>query len=618
MPEVFPPLVRRLPIGAELHEGGVHFRIWAPRARTVEVVFESAPEAPLTAEVGGYHSGFVPGIEPGALYRLRLDGRGPFPDPASRFQPEGPHGPSCVVNPGTFRWTDQGWTGVKPPGQVIYELHAGTFTPEGTWEAAARELPRLRDLGITIVEVMPVADFPGRFGWGYDGVNLFAPTRLYGAPDDFRRFIDHAHALGLGVILDVVYNHFGPDGNYLSQFSEHYFTDRYSCDWGAALNFDGPVANPVREFFIANAECWITEYHLDGLRFDATQAMHDHSEEHILSAVQRRVREAAGSRSLFLVAENDLQQSDLVRPVEQGGSGLDAVWNDDFHHSARVALTGNREAYYSDFHGTPQELLSAFRWGYLFQGQRHAFTNGPRGSSALDLPGRVFVNFLENHDQVANSGDGLRLRSIAPPGLHRALTAFLLLAPGTPLLFQGQENGSTRPFLYFADHQQPLAGLVSKGRRKFLAQFTSLASPEMQSRLADPTDPETFRRCVLDPSERDRHPEILRLHRDLLELRRNDPVFRSQRSDRVFGALLSPDAFVIRFRDPDAGDRLLLINLGVETLLRETAEPLLAPPSRRAWSPRWSSEHPDYGGGGAVHPFQKDGLFLPARSATVL
>jgi maltooligosyltrehalose trehalohydrolase len=420
------------------------------------------------------------------------------------------------------------------------------------------------------------------------------------------------------VILDVVYNHFGPDGNYLSQFSEHYFTDRYACDWGAALNFDGPVANPVREFFIANAECWIREYHLDGLRFDATQAMHDHSEEHLLAAIQRRVREAAGSRSLFLVAENEMQQSELVRPPEQGGSGLDGVWNDDFHHSARVALTGNREAYYSDFHGTAQELLSAFRWGFLFQGQKHAYMNRPRGSSALDLPGRVFVNFLENHDQVANSGDGLRLRSIAPPGLHRALTALLLLAPGTPMLFQGQETGSTRPFLYFADHAQPLAGLVAKGRKKFLAQFASLAGPEMQSRLADPTDLDTFRRCVLDPSERDRHPEVLRLHRDLLELRRSDPVFRAQRAECVVGALLSPEAFVIRFRDPDAGDRLLLMNLGVETLLRETAEPLLAPPGGRVWSTRWTSEHPDYGGGGVVHPFQEGGLFLPARSATVL
>jgi maltooligosyltrehalose trehalohydrolase len=325
---------------------------------------------------------------------------------------------------------------------------------------------------------MPVADFPGRFGWGYDGVNFFAPTRLYGAPDDFRRFVDRAHALGLGVILDVVYNHFGPDGNYLAQFSEHYFTDRYACDWGAALNFDGPVANPVREFFVANAEHWIMEYHLDGLRFDATQAMHDHSEEHVLAAVQRRVREAAGSRSLFLVAENEDQLSELVRPPEQGGMGLDGVWNDDFHHSARVALTGNREAYYSDFHGTAQELLSAFRWGYLFQGQRHSYAKRPRGTSALDLPGRAFVNFLENHDQVANSGDGLRLHSIAPAGLHRALTALLLLAPGTPMLFQGQETGSTRPFLYFADHVQPLAGLVAKGRKKFLAQFASLAGPE--------------------------------------------------------------------------------------------------------------------------------------------
>jgi len=618
MPGVSKPLVRRHPIGAEFHDGGVHFRVWAPRARAVEVVFESAPGTPLSREDGGYHSGFVPDVEPGATYRFRLDGRGPFPDPASRFQPDGPHGPSAIVDPSSFPWTDQGWQGVPSSGQVIYELHLGTFTPEGTWEAAGRDLARLRRLGVTIVEVMPVADFPGRFGWGYDGVNLFAPCRLYGAPDDFRRFVDRAHALGLGVILDVVYNHFGPDGNYLTQFSPDYFTDRYACDWGASINFDGPDAGPVREFFVSNAECWISEFHLDGLRFDATQAMHDRSPEHLLAVLQRRVRAAAGPRSLFLVAENDEQQAELARPADQGGAGLDAVWNDDFHHSARVALTGKREGYFTDFHGTPQELLSATKWGYLFQGQRHSLLGKSRGSPALDLPGAAFVNFLENHDQVANSGHGSRLASIAPPGLHRALTALLLLAPGTPLLFQGQEYASSRPFLYFADHEPSLGAKVAKGRRQFLSQFPSLAGPEAQAALADPTDPETFRRCVLDPAERDRRPEALRLHRDLLELRRSDPVFRAQRSDRLFGALLSTEAFVLRFLDSEAGDRLLLINLGDDLSLRELAEPLLAPPRGGSWTVRWSSEHPDYGGGGTVPPFQSERLFLSGRSATVL
>jgi maltooligosyltrehalose trehalohydrolase len=618
MPSASRPWVRRLPIGAELHEDGVHFRLWAPRARRVEVLVEGGSGTPLTAEPGGYHSGLVAGLGEGASYRFGLDGRGPYPDPASRFQPAGPHGPSQVVDGLSFPWKEGTWTGVPAEGQVIYELHLGTFTPEGTWEAAARELPRLRDLGITLVEVLPVADFPGRFGWGYDGVNLFAPSRLYGSPEHFRRFVDLAHALGLGVILDVVYNHLGPDGNYLPQFSNHYFTDRYTCDWGTAINFDGPDSAPVREFFLSNATYWITEFHLDGLRFDATQAMHDRSPEHILTALQRHVRKAAGDRSLYLVAENDLQQAELVRPAEEKGSGLNAVWNDDFHHSARVVLTGKREGYFQDFHGTPQELLSAVRWGYLYQGQRHSFLKKPRGSPALDLPGSTFVNFLENHDQTANSGHGLRLASLSHPGLHRALTALLLLAPGTPLLFQGQEYSSSKPFLYFADHQPPLGKQVARGRTKFLAQFASLADPQMQSLLSDPTNPETFRSCILDPAERECHPEVLRLHRDLLAMRRTDPVFRAQRSDRLFGAVLSADAFVLRFMEPLGDDRLFLLNLGVDLALKQMAEPLLAPPRRGPWTLRWSSEHPCYGGSGVVHPFQEEGLFLTGRSAVVL
>ena len=603
MPTVSSPLVRRLPIGAEPIAGGVHVRVWAPSARAVQVVVDGETEAPLLPEAGGYHAGLVPGIRAGATYRFRLDGRGPFPDPASRFQPDGPHGPSRIVDPASFPWTDRDWPGLGADGQVLYELHVGTFTPEGTWASAARELPRLRRLGITAVEVLPVADFPGRFGWGYDGVDLFAPCRLYGEPDDFRRFVDDAHAAGLGVILDVVYNHFGPDGNYLTQFSPGYLTDRHPCDWGAAVNFDGPDAGPVREFFLANVACWISEFHLDGRRLDAIQAIHDDSEEHILAALQRRARDAAGSRSIVIVAEDDLQRAVAVRPPSEGGWGLDGVWNDDFHHAARVALTGHREGYYETFRGTPQELLSAVRWGF-------------RGG--LDLPGPAFVTYLENHDQVAHSGAGLRLPSLAAPGLHRALTALWLLSPGTPMLFQGQEYGSTTPFLYFADHEPELAAKVRKGRREFLAQFPSLASPEMQARLDDPGDPATFRKCVLDPAERERRPEILRLHEDLLSLRRSDPVFHARRSDRLFGAVLSPDVFAIRFRHPDAGDRLMLVNLDVDLSLTEIPEPLLAPPEGGSWSVLWSSEHPRYGGGGVVPPFHDEGLTLTGRSAIVL
>ena len=597
--------MRRLPIGAEVCSDGVHFRVWAPRVRSVEVAVEGSATRKLSPEESGYHSGLLAGCRPGIQYRFLLDGRGPFPDPASRFQPDGPHGPSQVVDPAAFAWTDASWRGLAPTNQVLYELHVGTFTPEGTWEAAWAELPRLKDLGVTAIEVLPVADFPGRFGWGYDGVNLFAPTRLYGGPDDFRRFVDRAHAVGLGVLLDVVYNHFGPDGNYLKEFSEHYFTDRHPCEWGEAINLDGPGSAPVREFFVSNAASWISEYHLDGLRFDATQAMQDSSAEHVLAAIQRRVREVAGSRRLLLVAENEPQDPTLARPTERGGKGLDGIWNDDFHHASRVALTGFREAYFTDYLGSPQELISAVKWGFLYQGQRFSWQKKPRGGAALDLPSTAFVNFLENHDQVANSGHGRRLWQLSAPGPYRAVTALLLLGPATPMLFQGQEYGSSKPFLYFADHQPPLGPLVTKGRREFLAQMPSLAKTD----TPDPTDPSSFERSKLDPD--DRRPEVVKLHRDLLALRRE--IDR----DRLHGAVLGPEAFALRWMGPGA-EQLLLVNLGADLRLVHASEPLLAPPDHQAWSIAWSSEDPEYGGRG-IAPLYRDGdLHLPGGSALLL
>src|SRR5438093_3069995 len=348
---------RRLPIGGEpMSNGKTHFRVWAPAARRVDVAVDGGTVTPLDAEQGGYFSGIVDAWT-GVRYRFRLDeGERGYPDPASRFQPEGPHGPSEIINPRAFEWSDVAWSGVPLQGQVIYELHVGTFTREGTWAAAEAELPELAHGGITVVEVMPVAEFEGRFGWGYDGVDLFAPTRLYGRPDDLRRFVDRAHALGIGVILDVVYNHLGPTGNYLRNFAPAYFTDRYENEWGDAINFDGPDAAPVREFFIANAGYWIDEFHFDGLRLDATQQIFDSSQENIMTAIGQRIRDAACERSTIVVAENEPQDTRLVRPAPEGGYGMDALWNDDFHHSAMVALTGRGEAYYSDTYAEPQEI----------------------------------------------------------------------------------------------------------------------------------------------------------------------------------------------------------------------------------------------------------------------
>jgi maltooligosyltrehalose trehalohydrolase len=615
---------RRQPVGAEvLAPNHTHFRVWAPARSRVEVVFEGGlSPVRLRPEADGYFAGEA-AVGAGARYRFRLDDAATlYPDPASRFQPEGPHGPSEVIDPGAFAWADQGWPGVRLEGQVAYELHIGTFTPEGTFAAAAERLPRLADLGVTLLEVMPVADFPGRFGWGYDGVNLFAPTRLYGRPDDFRRFVDRAHALGLGVVLDVVYNHLGPDGNYLMAFTPAYFTDRYKTEWGAAINFDGPDAGPVRDYFTANAAYWVDEYHLDGLRLDATQNIYDEGPgEHILAAVGRAARRAAGRRSVVIVAENEPQNARLVRPLDQGGYGLDALWNDDFHHSARVALTGRNEAYYSDYKGSPQELISAVKYGYLFQGQWYRWQKKPRGTPALGLPPAAFVTYLDNHDQVANSGLGLRCHALTSPGRYRALTALMLLGPGTPMLFQGQEFATSAPFLYFADHKPELARLVHQGRAEFLAQFPSLADPAHAPPVPAPADPETFRRCKLDWAEWDRHAEAVHLHRDLLRLRREDPTFRLQRRRGVDGAVLGPEAFVLRFfgaGEEGADDRVLLVNLGVDLSGEPVPEPLLAPPPGRRWSLAWSSEEPRYSGAGAPTLCLEGTWSLPGHSAAVL
>ncbi len=604
---------------------GVHFRVWAPDRRRVTIAFEGAKprEVPLEPEgEGGYFSGLVEGARAGDLYRIRLDGEPEgYPDPASRFQPEGPHGPSSVVDPGAYRWGDGGWGGVGATGQVMYEMHVGTFTPEGTWAAARAQLPALVELGVTVLEVMPIADFPGRFGWGYDGVNLWAPTRLYGGPDEVRGFVDEAHRLGLGVILDVVYNHFGPDGNYLRQFTGAYFTDKYETDWGEPIHFEGPRA--VREFFVENAAHWVDEYHFDGLRLDATQSIFDHWEDHVIAAVRRAVDAASGGRAAFVVAENEPQQARLVRPQARGGCGLDALWNDDFHHAARVALTGRNEAYYSDYRGSAQEMISALRWGYLMQGQRSRWQDQARGRPALDVPAHAFISFLQNHDQVANSLRGERITEQTSPGRLRALTAAMLLGPPTPMLFQGQEFAAPGPFFYFADFGGELGAKVSAGRAEFLAQFPSCATREAQAALPDACAEATFLASKIDLGlrARGRHAAAWALHKDLIALRRGDPAFGSAPRERVHGAVLGPEAFALRYvGEGGAEDRLLLVNLGLELRLDAVPEPLLAPPEGAAgWHALWSSEDPRYGGHGTPVVYDVErGFFVPGQSAVVL
>jgi maltooligosyltrehalose trehalohydrolase len=599
---------RHLPVGAEVTPEGVHFRVWAPRRRRVEVVLNEGEESiALSAEAGGYFSALVPQAKAGTRYQFRLDGGEKlYPDPASRYQPERVHGPSEVVDPAEFKWSDAKWPGIGAEGQVLYEMHIGTFTPEGTWESAAKQLQELKDLGITCIEMMPVAEFPGRFGWGYDGVDLFAPTVLYGHPDDLRRFVDRAHAVGMAVILDVVYNHMGPDGNYVKEFSDTYFSEKHKNDWGDSLNFDGNGAEGVRDYFIANARHWISEYHFDGFRFDATQAIIDDSKDHILAAITRAAREAAGKRSIYLITENEPQETRIVRSPERGGFGMNALWNDDFHHSAAVALIGRNEAYFSDYKGQPQEFLAAVKWGYLYQGQRYLWQHGRRrGTPALDLPPTAFVNYIQNHDQIANYAHGQRIHELSSLAHYRAMTALLLLAPQTPLLFQGQEFASSSSFHYFADHNPELGKLIRQGRAREHAQFPSVAQPEMQAVLRDPTSQETFDRCKLDFAERTQgyKGRIYNMYKDLLRLRREEPVFRRvARRGEIDGSVLGPEAFFLRYFNDRDDDRLLLVNFGIDLILGVVPDPLLAPPAHKQWEIMWSSEDPAYGGSGTPPP----------------
>jgi maltooligosyltrehalose trehalohydrolase len=612
---------RRLPVGAEPvtdaagDRHGVHFRVWAPAVASVDVVFaDRAGSVALTPEANGYFSGLV-AASAGERYRFRLDGGDQlYPDPVSRFQADGPHGPSTIVDC-RFEWSDHAWAGVAPEDRVVYELHVGTFTAEGTWEAAVQQLQELRTLGVTIIELMPVAEFDGRFGWGYDGVDLFAPSHLYGTPDDLRRFVDRAHAVGIGVILDVVYNHLGPVGNYLRPFSPAYFTDRYDNEWGDAVNFDGDDAGPVREFFIANAGYWIDEFHMDGLRLDATQQIFDGSARNVMLEIGLEVRRKANGRTTFIVAENEPQQTQLVRAEDEGGFALDALWNDDFHHSAMVALTGRAEAYYSDTYGEPQEFISAAKYGYLYQGQHYDWQRNPRGTPALTLEPVQFVNYLQNHDQIANSGRGLRGHQLASPARWRATTALLLLMPSTPMLFQGQEFAASNPFLYFADFDDDLAAAVRRGRAEFLTQFPSLRAFKA---LDDPGNPETFTRCKLDFAERVSHADVYALHRDLLRLRRETVAFRAPRRGSFDGAVLSAHAFALRFFVGGDGDRLLVVNFGRDLDRPSFAEPLLAPPANCEWRVQWSSEDPTYGGLGTPELFPAGRWHLAGDSAIVL
>jgi maltooligosyltrehalose trehalohydrolase len=532
-------------LGAVPQRPGTRFRVWSPATEEVELLLEGGAAVLLERQPGGFHSALVPEVGAGARYKYRLDGRGPFPDPASRRQPEGVHGPSEVVDPFGYQWSDGDWGGLDPATLVVYELHMGTFTDEGTFAGAARRLPALVELGVSAIELMPLAAFPGRWNWGYDGVAPFAPAAAYGSPDDLRALVDMAHQLGLGVLLDVVYNHLGPDGNYLGAFSPPYFDETIHTPWGAAINFGGASSGPVRAFFLENAAHWLNEYHLDGLRLDATHAIVDPSTVHIISELATLAQGLEPRR--LAIAEDERNLSTLVssRPA---GFGLDAVWSDDLHHELRRRLAGDQDGYFADFDGTVDEIVETLRRGWYYVGQVTRRTGKPRGTDPAGLPPERFVVCLQNHDQVGNRAFGDRLHHGLAPEAWRAAVALLLLAPETPLLFMGQEWAASTPFRYFTDHKEELGRLVTEGRRREFAGFKAFRDPAARERIPDPQAESTFEASRLRWEERDRpgHAEVLRLHAALLRLRREVIV---QRRERVTVSAAGPGAVVL-----DAGD----------------------------------------------------------------
>jgi maltooligosyltrehalose trehalohydrolase len=517
-------------VGALPGADGVHFRVWAPEAERVELVLDGGECRALAMrkDPDGVFELTVPGARPGTRYRYRIDGRGPFPDPASRFQPDGIHGPSEVIDAGAFAWTDSGWKGPDRDRLVIYELHVGTFTDEGTFASAAKKLPELAELGATAVELMPLADFPGARGWGYDGVSLYAPARCYGRPDDLRRFVNAAHGHGLAVLIDAVYNHLGPDGNYLGQFSPYYFSTTHHTDWGTGPNFDGDHGNAVGDFFVENALAWIHEYHFDGLRLDATHAIRDEGERHVLEELTHQAHAAGDAlgRRVVVIAEDERNLALLLRPHSEGGFGMDGVWADDFHHQIRRALTGQKDGYYADYTGAAEDVAATLRKGWFYCGQVSPRRRVPRGTDPAGVPPERFVICLQNHDQVGNRAFGERLNHQIDPAAYRAASALLLAAPQTPLLFMGQEWAASSPFVYFTDHHEELGRLVTEGRRKEFRHFAAYTDPSVRTRIPDPQAPLTFlaSKLVWEEREREPHAGTRRLYRDLLRLRRTDPA----------------------------------------------------------------------------------------------
>jgi maltooligosyltrehalose trehalohydrolase len=566
---------------------------------------------PLPAAGSGYFYREIAGVEPGAHYKFRLDSARELPDPASRHQPLGVHGPSAVTA-SEFAWTDQQWTGLPLRDFIIYELHTGAFTPEGTFDAIIERLDYLIDLGITAVELMPVAQFPGSRNWGYDGVYPFAVQASYGGPAGLKRFVNAAHAKHLAIVLDVVYNHLGPEGNYLGQYG-HYFTDRYTTPWGQAVNFDGQHSSEVRRYVLENAVQWIEEFHIDALRLDAIHTIHDTSGLHILQEVAAAVRRCAGHRLVYTIAESDLNDVSIVRPASEGGYGLDAQWSDDFHHSLHSVLTGERLGYYQDF-GSLHHLAKAYEDGFVYTGQFSQHRDQPHGTPSRDIPAGRFVVCAQNHDQVGNRVLGERLNHLLFAEELKLAAGSLILSPFVPMLFMGQEYAEAAPFLYFVDHSDPaLIEAVREGRRREFAAFAVTGD------LPDAQAEETFAKSKLRHELRadPKHRAIYDFYRELIRLRKTTAALRNLSKDHCNVTRLDDPAAIVLWRWFDSEDTITVLHFGsVDASFR------LSVPAG-SWRKRLDSAEARWLGPGATMPEQahSDGaieIHMPRKSVCLL
>ena len=572
-----------MPFGATpLPGGGVHFRLWAPSVTAVTLRLDENREQPMTPEGGGWYALTVADAGPGSRYRFRLPDGLLVPDPASRHNPEDIHGPSEVIDPAAHDWTDAAWRGRPWEEAVLYDLHIGSFTPEGTFAAAIDRLDHLVDLGVTALEIMPVSDFPGRRNWGYDGVLPFAPDAAYGRPEDLKCLIDAAHQRGLMVLLDVVYNHFGPEGNYLHAYAADFFNPRHATPWGAAINFDGDHNRPVRDYFVHNVRYWLEEFHLDGLRLDAIHAIRDDSRPDIIEEIAAAFR-AIPDRHVHMVLENE---RNLAHYLDRDAQGLPrqatAQWNDDIHHVFHVLATGEDDGYYIDYASDPMRRLGrCLTEGFAYQGEPSAFDHDkPRGEPSTHLPAGAFINFLQNHDQIGNRAFGERLNHLADPTLQEALTAVLLLAPQPPMLFMGEEFAAAQPFLFFCDFGPELAHAVTEGRRREFSRFARFTDPAARERIPDPNAVATFQACVLDWNALDQapHRDVLEQHRHLLALRKQwlTPRLASMGNGAPQVEPLADRALAIRWTLGDGSRLTLQANFADTPLQAPAAEgPLL-------------------------------------------